>query len=103
MDLLDINEPGMTTTTSMTSLGEAAAAVPSGGDDSDFDINRRDIAMGVTPVAARESAFKFLMSQKEQQVKILSNNHSKRAPKPSVAFDSTLRSKTSPYSVVPGM
>ena len=59
MDLLNLEEPSLASSSSMTSLGEA----------SNMSEMSRDLASGsVAPIAARESVFKYQMALKEDQV-----------------------------------
>lgn len=56
-------EPCMKATTSMTSLGGHS----DNQESPDASLNRQEIAMGVSPIAARESIVKYQMSMKEEQ------------------------------------
>ena len=59
MDSLNLEEPSLASSSSMTSLGEA----------SNMSEMSRDLASGnVAPIAARESVFKYQMALKEDQV-----------------------------------
>lgn len=61
MDLLGLDQQTMTSSSSMTSIGESSES---------GDLNRQDIGMGASggPIAARESVFRYQMALKEDQV-----------------------------------